>query len=218
MGIIDTVFKPVGDLLNVSPVVAMILCLVLLVAIVVLIIVIVVVKKKRKNVSRAMSPASREEIAASYQFFDGSIKVKHNQNSNKYLEDNKMNKDDKKTATVKKDTKEVKATAKTATKAVLSKVVAKTVTAKTAKKVVGKWYIEHKSDDEYLSKLVASNGEVMLTSEIYKSEDGAEAGISSIIRGIENGKKLFPIMSQNPPYLCNVKTRQALLKILTIPH
>lgn len=26
------------------------------------------------------------------------------------------------------------------------------------------------------------------------------------------------VYSRNPPYLCNVKTRQALIKILTIPH
>ena len=53
---------------------------------------------------------------------------------------------------------------------------------------MGKWIVEYKGEEEYLSKLLASNGEVMLTSEIYKSEDGAVAGISSICRGVQNGK------------------------------
>lgn len=36
-------------------------------------------------------------------------------------------------------------------------------------------------------------------------------------RGMENGKKSFPITSRNLPYLCIVKTRQAFFEILTIP-
>ncbi len=59
---------------------------------------------------------------------------------------------------------------------------------KTTKKLTGKWTVEIKSAGEYDSKLSASNGEVMLTSEIYTSEEGARNGIASILRGVENGK------------------------------
>jgi len=55
------------------------------------------------------------------------------------------------------------------------------------KKFVGKWLIEKKSEGEYISKLLASNGEVMLSSEIYSSEEGARNGVATIVRGVENG-------------------------------
>ncbi len=57
---------------------------------------------------------------------------------------------------------------------------------KKTKKLNGKWIIERESDDEFVSKLLASNGEVMLTSEIYTTADGAKSGIETIIRSIVN--------------------------------
>lgn len=61
--------------------------------------------------------------------------------------------------------------------------------AKTAKpKALGKWIVEQKSDDEFISLLSASNGEVMLTSETYVSEDGARKGIETIIKAVESGE------------------------------
>ncbi len=57
---------------------------------------------------------------------------------------------------------------------------------KKTKKLNGKWIIERESDDEFVSKLIASNGEVMLTSEIYTTADGAKSGIETIIRSIAN--------------------------------
>ncbi len=66
---------------------------------------------------------------------------------------------------------------------------AKTAEPKTeSKKLLGKWIIEMRSEGEYDATLCASNGEIMLTSEIYTTEEGARKGIGSIIRGIENGK------------------------------
>jgi len=60
---------------------------------------------------------------------------------------------------------------------------------KTAKpKALGKWVVEQKSDDEFISLLSASNGEVMLTSETYVSEDGARKGIETIIKAVESGE------------------------------
>ena len=51
----------------------------------------------------------------------------------------------------------------------------------------GKWVIEMKGAGEYMSKLVASNGEVMLSSEIYSSEEGARQGIATIIKWVAEG-------------------------------
>ena len=48
--------------------------------------------------------------------------------------------------------------------------------------------MEQKSDDEFISALAASNGEIMLTSETYVSEDGARKGIATIIKAVENGE------------------------------
>jgi len=51
----------------------------------------------------------------------------------------------------------------------------------------GKWIVEYKGDGEYLSKLVANNGEVMLSSEIYSTEEGARNGIATIVKNTQNG-------------------------------
>ena len=56
---------------------------------------------------------------------------------------------------------------------------------KEAKKMLGKWVIEHKSKDEFVAVLLASNGEIMLTSETYTTANGAKGGIATIIKGIE---------------------------------
>lgn len=73
------------------------------------------------------------------------------------------------------------------------------------KKLNGKWVIEMKGDNEYFSKLYASNGEVMLSSEIYTTEDGARNGIETIIRGVEAGKFVI-YQDKNKNYYYKVKT------------
>ncbi len=55
------------------------------------------------------------------------------------------------------------------------------------KSMLGKWTIELKSAGEFMSKLIASNGEVMLSSEIYSTEEGARSGIATIIKWVEEG-------------------------------
>ena len=80
------------------------------------------------------------------------------------------------------------------------------------KKLKGKWIIEKENEGEFVSKLLASNGEVMLTSEIYTTAEGARSGVETIIRGIENGKFIiyqnknknyyYKIKSQNNRLLC----------------
>ncbi len=76
---------------------------------------------------------------------------------------------------------------------------------KTAKKLNGKWIVEKESEGEFVSKLLASNGEVMLTSEIYVSEEGAKNGIATIIRGVEaDNFKIY--QDKNNNYYYKIKT------------
>ncbi len=76
---------------------------------------------------------------------------------------------------------------------------------KPTKKAGGKWVIEHKKEGEYLSKLLASNGEVMLTSEIYTTIDGAKGGISTIVKGVDTGKFVI-YQDKNGNYYYKLKT------------
>ena len=76
---------------------------------------------------------------------------------------------------------------------------------KSVKKLNGKWIIEVKSAGEYMSKLLASNGEVMLSSEIYTTEDGARNGIATIIKGIDNGTFVI-YEDKNKNYYYKLKT------------
>lgn len=76
---------------------------------------------------------------------------------------------------------------------------------KVAKKLNGKWAVEIKSEGEYMAKLSASNGEVMLSSEIYTTEEGARNGISTIVKGIENGKFVI-YQDKNKNFYYKLKT------------
>ena len=83
---------------------------------------------------------------------------------------------------------------------------------KPARKMTGKWVIECKREGEYVAKLVASNGEVMLNSEIYSTPAGARSGINTIINGVVNGNFViyrdksgdyyFKLKSANNKLLC----------------
>ena len=75
-----------------------------------------------------------------------------------------------------------KATAKVAEKKV------EEVKKPATKKAAGKWTVEIKSENEYMSKLYANNGECMLSSEIYASEEGARNGIETLKNAVVNGK------------------------------
>lgn len=80
----------------------------------------------------------------------------------------------------------------TATKKEFSKknAVKKEVVApkKETKKLNGKWSIVKKRDNEFVAQLNASNGEVMLNSEVYSSFEGAKNGIATIQKGVTEGK------------------------------
>lgn len=74
-----------------------------------------------------------------------------------------------------------------------------------AKKLNGKWSVEVKGTGEYISKLSASNGEVMLSSEIYTTEEGARNGIATIIKGVETGNFVI-YQDKNKNYYYKLKT------------
>ena len=90
---------------------------------------------------------------------------------------------------VKNDAQKKPAVKKTATKVAtatekIKATVAKQV--KPTKKAVGKWIIREKSEGEFVSYLHANNGEIILTSEIYASVDGAKKGVATIKKSIDS--------------------------------
>ncbi len=87
--------------------------------------------------------------------------------------------------------------------------------AKTPKKLSGKWFVEKKGNGEYISKLLASNGEEMLASEIYSTEEGARNGIATIIKGVDSGKFVV-YQDKNKNYYYKLKT--ANNKLLCAGH
>ena len=76
---------------------------------------------------------------------------------------------------------------------------------KSAKKLNGKWRVELKCKDEFIAELIASNGEVMLSSETYTTVEGAKGGINTIIKGIDNGKFVI-YQDKNGNYYYKLKT------------
>lgn len=86
----------------------------------------------------------------------------------------------------------VKATAepaakKTASKTAVKPAAKKAEPVKDAKAAVGKWIIKEKGEGEFVAFLYANNGEIMLTSEIYTSEESARAGIDTIRKNVDGG-------------------------------
>ena len=92
--------------------------------------------------------------------------------------------------------KEVKPTArataepaakKSASKTTVKPAAKKAEPVKEAKATVGKWIIKEKGEGEFVAFLYANNGEIMLTSEIYTSEESARAGIDTIRKNVDGG-------------------------------
>ena len=86
----------------------------------------------------------------------------------------------------------VRATAEPAAKKSSSKTAVKPAAKKAepvkeAKATVGKWIIKEKGEGEFVAFLYANNGEIMLTSEIYTSEESARAGIDTIRKNVDGG-------------------------------
>lgn len=76
---------------------------------------------------------------------------------------------------------------KSASKTAVKPAAKKAEPVKEAKATVGKWIIKEKGDGEFVAFLYANNGEIMLTSEIYTSEESARAGIDTIRKNVDGG-------------------------------
>lgn len=74
------------------------------------------------------------------------------------------------------------------------------------KRAAGSWTIEYKRKGEYIASLCAKNGELMLSSEIYSSEEGARAGIATIVRNITESGRFVVYRDKNDNYYYKLKT------------
>lgn len=80
------------------------------------------------------------------------------------------------------------------------------------KSIAGKWIVKEKGDGEYVAFLYANNGELILSSEIYSSADGAKKGVETIRRNLvssspiiykdKNGNYYFKLKSVKNRILC----------------
>ena len=205
MEAIKNLFAPLAKTLNMDALVVAIIAAVLaLVVIAVIIIVIVALVKKSKKKKSAEpyhyvdwhvepegqeKPVEQEKTEKAEESLTEEVEVKASTSENVEVQNEELKEEKvgktmaKKTAEkVDKKPAEKKSTAKKPT----TKKVAEPV--KEPKKLNGKWTVEFKGDGEYISKLAASNGEVMLSSEIYTTEEGARNGIATIVKGVDSGK------------------------------
>ncbi len=160
-------------------------------------------KPETEEITRADENGADDLVAATDTQEENSMKDKKTEAAKQpkvapKAEEKKPMKTTAKTA-AKPAVKEVKPTAKATEKT--AKPAAKTVAAKTtakpaakkaepvkdAKTAVGKWIIKEKGDGEFVAFLYANNGEIMLTSEIYTSEESARAGIDTIRKNVDGG-------------------------------
>lgn len=90
---------------------------------------------------------------------------------------------------------------------------------------VGKWKIKEIGEGEFSSFLYASNGQLLLTSEVYASADGARSGIATISKNValekfeihsdKNGRYFYKVKSSANRLLCvgeTYNTKIACLK------
>ena len=70
----------------------------------------------------------------------------------------------------------------------------------------GKWEIVRQGLGEYVAKLHAGKGNVILTSEIYTTEEGARSGIQTLIKNIGNNN-FFISNDKNGEYYFKIKTK-----------
>lgn len=73
------------------------------------------------------------------------------------------------------------------------------------KKVVGKWIVKEKGEGEFVDFLYANNGELILTSEIYSSEESAKKGVETIRKNLQTGTISF-YKDKNGNYYFKVKS------------
>ena len=138
-------------------------------------------EKEKKNVTKTGSEAKES---------------KTEKKNAKSSAENAKEKKAKQTA-AKKDSVTAKAAQKTAPAPVSA--------AKEQKKAVGKWIVKEKGEGEFVAFLYANNGEVILTSEIYSSADGAKKGIQTIQKNVA-GENFVVYCDKNRHYYFKLKT------------
>ena len=208
---IKNVCNKVGGWLNLDPLYAGIILLgvavILLVAIILIVVFSVKSAKRKKaraktekdSLSKPIDQVLSEEVetAKTTEEEPAEVVEQEDKQTQEKQEEQEMPKKEEKKVTKKSTEK------KTVKKEPEKKETKKEV--KPSKKLNGKWIIEIKSAGEYMSKLLASNGEVMLSSEIYTTEDGARNGIATIIKGIDGGKFVI-YEDKNKNYYYKLKT------------
>ena len=205
MEAIKNLFAPLAKTLNMDALVVAIIAAVLaLVVIAVIIIVIVALVKKSKKKKSAEpyhyvdwhvepegqeKPVEQEKTEKAEESLTEEVEVKASTSENVEVQNEELKEEKVEKTMAKKTAEKVDkkpAEKKTTAKKPTTKKVAEPV--KEPKKLNGKWTVEFKGDGEYISKLAASNGEVMLSSEIYTTEEGARNGIATIVKGVDSGK------------------------------
>ena len=205
MEAIKNLFAPLAKTLNMDALVVAIIAAVLaLVVIAVIIIVIVALVKKSKKKKSAEpyhyvdwhvepegqeKPVEQEKTEMIEESSKEEVEVKASTSENVEVQNEELKEEKVEKTMAKKTAEKVDkkpAEKKSTAKKPATKKVAEPV--KEPKKLNGKWTVEFKGEGEYISKLAASNGEVMLSSEIYTTEEGARNGIATIVKGVDSGK------------------------------
>ena len=200
------VCEKIGGALNLPALTVAYIGLGLIVAIIIAVVVIIVcaVKKNNKKKAAANNAQPVEKVVTAEEVTTASVVEQP------VVEEKPVEQVKEEPVSVEK-VEEVKEEKKPAKKPVAKKAPAKKVEekpieeVKQPKKKVGKWTVEFKGHGEYLSKLLASNGEVMLSSEIYTTEEGARGGIATIIKGVDSGKFVI-YQDKNKNYYYKLKT------------
>lgn len=173
---LNSVFQSLGEKIGVSAATAGIIVIaaaVLLLA-AVLAAIFVPQAKKRKNLNKGVKIESGKDAEKPLECAEKQEKTKENKPVYAEKQPETTQKTAKKPAKTAPAKQEAKSEAKIGTKA-------------EPKRMLGKWRIVIKGENAYIAVLHASNGEVMLTSEIYSTEEGARSGVETIKRGVETG-------------------------------
>jgi uncharacterized protein len=72
-------------------------------------------------------------------------------------------------------------------------------------KDMGKFQIKKRSNDEFQFNLKAANGEIILTSEGYKTKAGCDTGIASVKKNAIDDSKYDKLISKNNKHYFNLK-------------
>lgn len=222
MEAIKNLFAPLAKTLNMDALIVAIIAAVLALAVIAVVIIVIVVCVKKSKKKKSTEPYHYVDWQVEPEVQENSVEkeetesAKETVNTNEELvkveeelafgkeeiKEEKVEKPAAKKATVKSDKKSAEKKTTTAKKTTAKK---SAEPVKEPKKLNGKWTVEFKGEGEYISKLAASNGEVMLSSEIYTTEEGARNGIATIVKGVDSGKFVI-YQDKNKNYYYKLKT------------